>query len=269
MSGGGMFGMGKSEQQATGWNQADSSSTSASIGGGQSTSGQTVFDSSLFDKLYQGAGAAAGSTLAQAPQLAEVAKQLFTGGSSFLQGLGNDSGTSYLQSRVSGDSGVADRQIAQLQSDTGHLFTDQFNPAITSSAVAGGTLGGGRQGVAQGAAMDSLARNFSSQATQIRVADQAQRDAAATTIAGNSLGAASTGLGALPSLLSLMQTGQNNDLGIYAQLSGIMGGPTTLASSQSTQFQQSIADAISKSFGTSQSSGHAWNFQAAGQGGLT
>jgi hypothetical protein len=223
----------------------------------------------MFNQLYQNAGAAAGNTLAQAPQLADIAKQLFTGGSSFLQGLGNDQGSDYLESRVSGGSQVADQQIAQLQKDTGQLFNEQFNPAITAGAVAGGTLGGGRQGVAQGAAMDSLARQFSSQATQIRVADQAQKDAAATTVAGNSLTAASTGLGALPSMLSLMQTGQNNDLSIYGQLSGILGGPTTLSSSQSTQFSQSIADAISKSFGTSQSTGSAWNFQAAGQGGLT
>jgi hypothetical protein len=268
MSGGGMFGMGKSEQQASGWNQADSSSTSMSVGGGQSTSGQSVFGADTFSKLYSDAGMAAGSTLAQGPQLADIAKQLFTGGSSFLQGLGNDAGTGYLQSRVSGDSGVADSEIAQLQSDTGHLFTDQFNPAITAQAVAGGTLGGGRQGVAQGAAMDSLARTFSSQAAQIRVSDQAQRDAAATTIAGNSLGAASTGLGALPSLLGLVQSGQNNNLDILGKFSAILGGPTTLSSSQSSQFSQSIADAISKSFGTSESSGHAWNFQAAGQGGM-
>lgn len=262
-----MFGMGKSQQQASGWNQSDASSTSATVSGGQSTSGQTVFGSDMFNQLYQGAGASAGSTLAQAPQLADIAKQLFTGGSQFMQGLGHDAGSDYLKSRISGDSGVADAQIAQLQKDTGQLFSQQFNPQITSQAVAGGTLGGGRQGVAQGAAMDSLARQFSSQATAIRTNDQATRDAAATTVAGNSLTAANTGLGALPSLLGLVQTGQNNDLSIYGQLSQIYGGPTTLASSQSSQFSQSLAQSIAKSFGTSQSSGSAWNFQASAQGG--
>jgi hypothetical protein len=260
MSGGGSVGMGQSQsqQQSTGYNQAVSGSTS------ESTSGQSVFNSNMFDQLYQNAGMAAGSASAGAPQLADIAKQLFTGGSSFLQGLGNDPGSDYLQSRVSGNSGVADAQIAQLQKDTGNLFTQQFNPAITAGAVAGGTLGGGRQGVAQGAAMNTLAQQFSSQATQIRVADQAQKDAAATTIAGNSLTAANTGLGALPSLLGLATSGNDAQLGIYGQLSQIYGGPTTLASSQS------LAQAISQSYGTSQSTGNAsaWNFNASGHGGV-
>jgi len=270
MSGGGMLGMGKSEQQASGWNQSDSTSNSVSLGGGQSTSGQTVFNSDLITQLMQRAGAAAGNATAGGSEITGAARQLFTGGNDLLTKLmaGNtNAGTSYLESGLQ-DSSIADSQIAQLQKDTGQLFTDQFNPAITADAVSSGNLGGGRQGVAQGLAMDSLARQFSSQAIGIRTADQARKDAAATTVAGNSLAAANTGLGALPSLLGLLQSGQNNDLDIYGRLAQVYGGPTTLNSSQSTNFSSSIAQAIAKSFGTNQSTGHAWNFQAAGQGGL-
>jgi len=269
MSGGGMFGMGKSQQQASGWNQSDSASNSVSIGGGQSASGQQVFNSDLVTQLMQKAGAAAGTATAGASDITAAAKQLFTGGTGILDSLmgGNDAGTGYLKASL-GDNTIADAQIAQLQKDTGQLFNEQFNPAITSDAVSSGNLGGGRQGVAQGMAMDSLARQFSSQAVQIRSQNAAQQQAAATTVANNSLGAASTGLGALPSLLSTLSAGNNADLDIYSKLAGIYGSPTTLSSSESTNFTSSIAQAIAKSFGTNQSSGNAWNFQAAGQGGM-
>jgi len=269
MSGGGMLGMGKSQQQASGWNQADSSQNSVSLSNSQSASGQTVFNSDLITQLMQKAGAAAGTATASAPDITAAAKQLFTGGSSFLSGLltQNDAGSGFLRDSLN-DSSVADAQIAQLQKDTGELFTDQFNPAITADAVSSGNLGGGRQGVAQGMAMDSLAKQFGAQAVQIRTANQAQKQAAATTIAGNSLGAASTGLGALPSMLSVLTAGNNADLDVYGKLAQIYGGPTTLSSSESTSASAAIAQAIAKSFGTNQSSGNAWNFQAAGQGGI-
>jgi hypothetical protein len=269
MSGGGMLGMGKSQQQASGWNQSDSSQNSVSLSNSQSASGQTVYNSDLVTQLMQKAGMAAGSATINSGDITSAAKQLFTGGNDFLSGLltQNDAGSGYLRDSLN-DTSVADQQIAQLQKDTGELFTDQFNPAITADAVSSGNLGGGRQGVAQGSAMETLAKQFSSQAVQIRTADQAQKQAAATTIAGNSLGAASTGLGSLPSLLSLVSSGNNADLDIYSKLAGIYGSPTTLSSSESTSASAAIAQAIAKSFGTNQSSGNAWNFQAAGQGGI-
>lgn len=268
MSGGGMFGMGKSQQQATGFNQSDSSSTSTSLSQQQSTSGQSVFNSDMITQLMQKAGMAATSTVG-AGDLTAAAKQLFTGGSSFLTGLQdqNNAGANYLDDRLN-NSDVADQQISQLQQDTGRLFTNQFNPQITADAVAGGNLGGGRQGVAQGMAMDTLADQFGKQATAIRTNDQSAKDAAAAQVAQNSLSAASTGLGALPGLLSVAQGGADANLDVYGKLSQIFGGPTTLSSSQSTGISATIADAISKAFGSNQSSGNAWNFQAAGQGGM-
>jgi hypothetical protein len=268
MSGGGMFGMGKSQQQATGYNQSDSSSTSTSLSQNQSTSGQTVFNSDMITQLMQKAGMAATNTVG-AGDLTSAAKQLFTGGSSFLDSLQSpdDAGTSYLNDRLNNNN-VADQQIQQLQTDTSNLFSQQLNPQITADAVAGGNLGGGRQGVAQGMAMQTLADNFSKQAVAIRSGDQSAKDAAAAQVAQNSLSSASTGLGALPGLLSVASTGANADMDVYGKLAQIFGGPTTLSSSQSTGMSATIADAISKAFGTNQSSGNAWNFQAAGQGGM-
>jgi hypothetical protein len=267
MSGGGMFGMGKSKQQASGYNTADSSSNSSSFSNSQSNSDQSVFNSDLITQLMQKAGMAATSTVG-AGDLTSAAKQLFTGGSSFLDSLQspNDAGTSYLNDRLNNND-VADQQIQQLQTDTGKLFSQQLNPQITADAVAGGNLGGGRQGVAQGMAMQTLADNFSKQAVAIRAGDQSSKDAAASQIAQNSLTAANTGLGALPGLLSVASSGANADLDVYGKLAQIFGGPTTLTSSKSNSVSASIADAISKAFGTNQSSGSSWNFQAAAQGG--
>lgn len=250
-----------------------SQSSQSSVGGGQSSTTQGIAFEDIYKQLFGGAAGAAGGALAQAPELAAAAKQLFTGGTQFMQGLGGDAGTEYLADRLSG-TGVVDEQIDLLREDTGRLFSESLNPAITSRAVAGGSLGGGRQGVAQTGAMESVGRAFTSGATQLRVADQSSKDAIAAQVAGNSLTAASTGLGALPGLLDLQERGNNAELGTYASLSSILGGPTVLSQSQGTNFSestaQSISEALSRSFGeqtgTSQnwSRGKAsgWNFSA-------
>jgi hypothetical protein len=292
MSGGASLGMGRSksasynesDSQSYGYSGSNSSDISRSIqeavSGGQSRSTQGVFAGDMFQQLYGGAAGAAGRASIQAPELAMAAQQLFTGGSSFLSGLGGDAGSTYLENRVTGESPVLQEQIDALREDTGRLFTEEFNPAITSRAVAGGTLGGGRQGVAQGIAMDSLTREFARGATALRANDVNARDAAAQSIASNSLAAANTGLGALPGLLDLKERGVNSELGIFASLSNILGGPTVLGESQSSDFSrstaQSIAEAFSRSFGEQSSRSRsegwgrasAWDFNTAVGGGL-
>jgi hypothetical protein len=204
--------------------------------------------------------------------LTQIASQLFTGGTGFLQGLGGDAGTDYMKSRLSSENPVLGEQIKQLQTDTGRLFNEELNPAITASAVAGGSLGGGRQGVAQGAAARAASEAFEKGATTLRAGDVAQRDSIAAQVAQGSLAAASTGLGALPGLLDLSERGVNEELGIYKNLGSILGGPTTLTQASSDQFSrstaQSVADSLSKSYGqtesestsSSKSKGRAWNF---------
>lgn len=295
MSGGGALGLGKSKSQqqaesyitSTGFSQAmstdQSMSSGSSVSGGTSTSGssQRIAFDDLFQQLYGNASGAAGSAAANAGELSAAAKQLFSGGMDVLSNLGGDVGTDYLTSRLTDDS-VLNAQIAQLRDESGKLFTDQLNPAITSRSVAGGTLGGGRQGVAQGQAMADTERAFMQSVTQLQAQNQNAKDAAASTIAANSLTAAGTGLGALPALFDTLTQGNNAELGVYSNLSSILGGPTTLTTSQSqsenfgSSIQQALSSAFSQSFGqqssmgTSSSSGKAsgWNFNMSGYGGV-
>jgi len=270
-------GKSKSSQQSTsesaGFSQAQSGDISQSAS--QSTSvgstTQNIAFEDLYAKLFGNASRAGDSAVAQAPELAAAARQLFSGGTQFMQGLGGDAGTSYLTDRLSADNPVLNEQIDLLREDTGKLFSEQLNPAITSRAVAGGTLGGGRQGVAQGLATEAAANSFARGASQLRSDDIARRDSAAATIAQNSIASASTGLGALPGLLDIADRGVNAELGIFSNLSSILGGPTVLSQqsnfSQSTA--QSAAEAFSRSFGqqtsASQASGKSksWNFDMA------
>lgn len=264
MSGGFSLGGGKSKSDSAsyGFNESAAGSSSASFG----TSTQDIAFREIFQSLYGGASGAAGTALAGAPELTSTARQLFTGGTQFLQGLGDDQGTNYLTNRLSGESPVLQEQIDRLREDTGRLFKEELNPAITSRAVAGGTLGGGRQGVAQGLAADSAARVFTQGATTLRANDINARDAAAATIAGNSLQAASTGLGSLAPLLDIAERGNNASLSIFSGLSNILGGPTTLTQSRT----ESIADSFARSFGeqSATSRGRAWNFNTSVTGSL-
>src|SRR5690606_22738907 len=109
--------------------------------------------------------------------LTEQANILFGAGTDFLGRLGGGPETDYLASRVAGQSPVLDEQIAALGEDVGRFFREELNPAITTQAVASGTLGGGRQGVAQGLAAEAAGREFQRGATALRAADIAARDA--------------------------------------------------------------------------------------------
>lgn len=255
MSGGASLGAGRSKSYQQQQSESSGFNQSQQVSG----SSQDVFQGGSYAQLYGNAGAAAANQAANAGQLRTAAQQLFTGGNQFLGELGGDSGSAYLENRLSANNPVLEQQISQLQADTGRLFREELNPAITARAVSGGTLGGARQGVAQGLAAEGAARVFTQGATALRAGDIASRDAAAQSIATNSLNAASTGLGALPSLLDILQRGNNAELGAYSQLSQIMGGPTTLTTAQS----------LARSYGeqSSQSSGYgrsnAWNFDTA------
>lgn len=242
--------------------QSQQQSDSYGYSGSTQTSGSTqdIFQSDVFARLYGNASTAAGEAAAGAGELRTAAQQLFTGGNQFLEQLGGDAGSAYLENRLSASNPVLEQQISQLQQDTGRLFREELNPAITSRAVGGGTLGGGRQGVAQGLAADSAARVFTQGATALRAGDIASRDAVAQSIATNSLNAASTGLGALPSLLDVLERGNNSGLQPYSQLSQILGGPQTLTTAQS--MARAFGEQRATSSGTSSGYGRgsSWNF---------
>jgi hypothetical protein len=253
-----------SQQQSEGFQTSEQTSLSQSQMQSGSQSNQDIAFRDLYAGLYGNATGAAGRAVAGADELGAAAQQLFTGGNQFLQGLGGDAGSNYLNSRLDSENPVLQEQISQLQQDTGRLFREELNPAITSRAVGGGTLGGGRQGVAQGLAAEGAARVFAQGATALRAGDVASRDAVAQSVATNSLNAASTGLGALPSLLDVLQRGNNAELGVYSNLSSILGGPTTLTQSSSQAESTSLAESLARAYGEQSSSGssrgRAWNF---------
>ena len=263
-----------SESSAYGYTGSQSQDTSRSLQ--QSTSGgsttQSLAFQDLFAQLYGGASTAAKGATASAGDLMQHASQLFSGGREFLENLKTNSGLTYMQERLQGGKDLLNEQIGNLKSDIGSFFKEQLMPGVKSGAVSGGNLGGGRQGVAEGLAAREAGEQFTKGATALRVADQQQRDAIAGQIANNSVQAASTGLGALPSLLDLSERGANAELGIYSNLAQILGGPTVL--SQSENFAQStgqsVSDAFARSFGENtasskskgQSTSSSFNFSA-------
>lgn len=234
---------------------SESQATSNSVGG--STSRQSIAFSDAFGRLFGNASNAAGSAV-NSDVLGTAATQLFSGGMSFFENLGGNEGTNYLADRVTGSNEILPDQIAALREDTGRFFSEELLPNIRSQAVAGGNLGGGRQGVAEGMAVEAAQRQFTRGVTDLRVADRQSRDSAALSVAQNAIGAASTGLGALPMLIDSAQNAASPELGIYQNLASILGGPTVLTESDS--FSRSISDAFSKSFGNSKSSSAGFSF---------
>lgn len=253
------FGGGSSSSQSSGFSRSQDQSTSASMSGGRSVSGggsssaQAIAFEDIFAKLF---GDASGAAASLDPSiLTTTANQLFSGGSRFLDDLGGGAERDYLEGRISGESPVLDEQIAALGDDLGQFFREEINPAITSEAVAGGALGGGRQGVAQGAASAAVGREFQRGATALRSQDIAARDAAAAALGQQRTTAAGTGLAALPGLQGIAEAGFSADLAPYAALASILGGPTVLTQAESSQFAtaEDFARAFSESFGFSQS----------------
>jgi len=234
---------------------SDSVSTSSGISSsaGVSTSTQDIAFQDLFSQLYGGAAAAAGKLTGEGTQ--NIAQMLFSGGTGFLDSLAGGSANEYLERRLSDQNPVLEQQIGQLGGDLGRFFNEQLNPAITGQAVAGGTLGGGRQGVAQAGAMREVADQFTRGATALRGGDIAARDAAAQGLLGNRTAAAGVGLGVLPGMLGIQQQGSLASLAPYQALAGILGGRPTLKtarsadSSSSVSSSDAVARAISASFG--------------------
>jgi len=255
-----MFGVGVSSNSQSssgisiGSSRSGSSSTSGSNSTSQATSGSAgrsftdIAFEDIFSSLYGEAGGAAKRAADMAPGFSEQAQQLFSGGLDFLDQLGGGGD-------VTRDTNLLDEQIGGLGEDLGRFFREELNPAITSRGVATGTLGGGRQGVAQGRAAGDVAREFQRGSTALRVADQTQREALAVGNADRRLQSSATGLNALPGLLGVSQAGFGAELAPWEALAGIVGGPTTLSGSEQSSFSQStaeeVAQAIASSFGMS------------------
>ncbi len=210
----------------------------------QQTSSQSVFQSDIFAQLFSGASNVAGGIDTQG--LTDAANQLFTSGSGFLDSLqeqaaGTDVSGEFLSSRISGEGGFVDENIAALGEDLGQFFNEQLLPGITSEAVAGGQLGGGRQGVAQGKAIESVGREFRRGSLDIRNQDLRERTEAARILSATKLSASQAGLTGVQSQFDLANAATLAPFSPFLTLAQILGGPTTLSQSQSTSESTSLA----------------------------
>lgn len=229
--------------------RGSSSSFGQSTGVGSSLSTQNVWNADVLQQLYKGALGAVPDTSLFSGEAAD----LFKSGTSFLDQLGVGAGEDYLSARLSDTSG-RDAQLGALSSGLGALFRDELNPAITSHAVATGTLGGGRQGVAQGIAAGKIAQQYQQGAADIISKDQLARDTAAGQLGQLGIARASTGFAGLDSLLGIASAGLNGSLAPYSTLSQIFGGPLALTTAISSQQQQSTDTASALNEASSSSS---------------
>lgn len=274
-----MFGLSgsKSKSRSTGESQSTSfsfgdsfslqGSQSGSVSGGSSTaraanesastSRQGLAFEDVFARLYGSAEQTAASL--DPSLLTQASNQLFSGGTDFLAGLGGDAGSAFLENRLAQGDQLTGEQIALLQQDIGQLFREELMPGITSDAVAGGQLGGGRQGVAQGQAMEQAANAFQRGAVDIRSRNQAQLDALAAGVAERNIQGAQVGLAGAGSLMNIAQQGFGAELAPMERLAAIFGGPTVLTQQDSAASGYSMSDALdfarafSESFGRSES----------------
>lgn len=276
------FGGSKSKSQSSsldlGYGYSGSGSESGSFGESSSVSGgrssQRIAFEDIFAELYGNASGAAGRVAQLAPALTDQANMLFSGGLGFLDALGG--GSEFLESRVSGESPVLQQQIDALGADLGEFFREELNPTITGEAVATGTLGGGRQGVAQAEAAEQVAQEFQRGVVGLRTADVAARDSAARALLQSRISGAGVGLSALPGLFGVAQGGFGAELAPYTALAGILGGPTTLTESEqfgrasSTDIARAISQAFGEDFryGKSQSSSSSKSFNFGLGGGV-
>lgn len=241
------FGGSKSSQSSSSSSSSYGYSTSFADSLSQASSKDRIAFEDVFAKLYGGAAGAAGKAAELAPMFQGQAAELYSGGMKFLDTLNEESP---ITARLN-EMGTADEQIGALGEDLGRFLREDINPELASRGVATGQLGGGRQGVAQGKAVSSIAREFQRGATGIRTADVARRDSLTGMLAEDRLGRAQTGLSALPSLYGIAEGGLTAALQPYAALSSVLGGPTVLG--ESSDYATSISRALSEDQSQSQS----------------
>ncbi len=243
------FGFGGSQSTTTSVSESYDQSNSASSSGASSSSqsDQRIAFEDIFARMFGGAEGAAGGL--DPSMLTDAANQLFSSGMGFMQGIGGDQGSQYLQDRLSSDNEVLEEQIGMLGQDLGNFFNEELMPGITSQAADGGQLGGGRQGVAQGRAISEVGNQFTRGATALRAGDIAARDSAASTLAGNSISGAMAGFQGMGAMAGIADMGFSAGMAPYERLAAILGGPTVLGSSSSNSADW--ANAWSNSYGRS------------------
>jgi hypothetical protein len=211
-----------------------------------SRSTQEIFGANFFQRLFGDATNVAGGI--DTAGLSEAAERLFDSGTGFLGDLQNLSGETesgdFLSGLISGGSGLVDENISALGEDLGQFFTEELLPGITNEAVSGLALGGGRQGVAQGKAVESISREFRRGSLDIRNADLQRRTDAATAVSTNKVSAAGAGLLGAQQQFDLANAGLLAPFSPFLTLSQILGEPTTLTETRSSSSGSSASLAV-------------------------
>lgn len=280
----GLFGFGgstskqSSESQSSSFDNQDSFGfnfgKSGSVSGGASQSQSRIAFEDIFSQFFgDSASAAAGINTGK---ISDAANFLFSGGTSFLEGLGGDAGSKFLTDRISGIDEIANQQVDQLGADLERFLGENVSRGITAGGVQAGTLGGGRGEVQKGIAERGAAEAFIEGATNIRANSRAEQDAIAQFLSGQAGTNAQIGFQALPGLFELSQGGALAGMTPFMMLSEILGGPTVLTDSESSQFgesfgldigaQASTGRAGSQSTSSSRGSTKSFNFNPFGGG---
>ncbi len=255
----GLFGIGGSSSRS----QQSSSSSSfdfldaASVGGSESA--QRIAFQDVFANLFGNASQAAGAV--DTGGLTRNANLLFGAGGGFLEQLsGGGAGSEFLEQQLAGSGDLVDQQIGQLGGDLSKFLGEEILPQIKASGVSAGTLGGGRGEVSKGIASEGLLREFARGATDIRGREQQRLTGIAQGLSQDQIARTTAGLGALPGLFGLAESGAMAGLSPFAALSGILGGPTTLQDSSSFDASTQTGRAGSQSRSQGSSRSNSFNF---------
>ena len=218
----------------------------------RSKSSQSIFGADFFNQLFSGAFDVAGSI--DTAGLTDAANSLFSSGAGFLDDLqgisaGTDASGQFLRDRISGEGGFVDENIAALGEDLSKFFNEELLTGIQSDAVAGGQLGGGRQGVAQGKAIESVGREFRRGSLDIRNADLSARQDAAKALSAQRLSASQAGLTGAQQQFELANAATNAPFSPFLTLAEILGAPVTLTESESRAKGRSFATSGSFDYG--------------------
>ena len=149
------------------------------LGANLQNQGQSFLDQIPGLSQLLSGGAAGGA------QFSQQGAQGFAGGLENLQNQAqaNTPALQALQQQALGQNPQLQNQINQLGQDITRQFEQQL-PGITTQAIGGGQLGGGRQGVAQGLLGQSSIDAFQRGATQLRSDDIGRQLQAAGTLGG-------------------------------------------------------------------------------------
>ena len=233
----------QSESSSSSFDNMDASSfdfgMNSSRSGGSSSSSSRIAFEDIFAQMFGGAaGAAAGIDTGVT---SSAANMLFSSGLGFIDELGGGgAGRDFLAGQMNDSGEIVDSQIDQLGTDIGKFLSDKVNPAIKSSGIQAGSLGGSRGEVQRGMAADSALQEFVRGSTGIRASERDRMTGIASGIMGSDAARNQSALSMLPSLFGLAESGAMASLSPFAMLSQILGPQTVLTDSESSQLAESL-----------------------------